>query len=174
MMSEGVSSLFTTLTVCGWKSACRLVSSVRCLFRTLQPILAREHGRIMLGSTCAERSPRPWRRLAGLASPFIDRHQHLRRVIEHTVAPAFAVRRAALWAESRGSPAEAFARQVAMYLAHVSFGLTLSEVGRLFARDRSTVAHACALIEDRRDAAPFDRSLDLLEGALRLASLRQS
>ena len=132
----------------------------------------------MLGSTCAEHAPRPWRRLGSLAHPFADkltdRHRHLRRVIEHTVAPAFAVRHAALWAATRGSPAEAFARQVAMYLAHVGFGLNLSEVGRLFARDRSTVAHACALIEDRRDAAPLDRSLDLLEGALRLVALRQS
>jgi hypothetical protein len=141
----------------------------------------------MLGSTRAEHAPRSWRRLASLAHPFTDRpftdrptdrptdrHWHLRRAIEHTVAPAFAVRRAALWAATRGSPAEAFARQVAMYLAHVGFGLNLSEVGRLFARDRSTVAHACALIEDRRDAAPLDRSLDLLEGALHLVALRQS
>jgi hypothetical protein len=44
----------------------------------------------------------------------------------------------------------------------------------VFARDRTTVAHACARIEDRRDAAPFDRALDLLEGALRLVSQRPS
>jgi chromosomal replication initiation ATPase DnaA len=88
------------------------------------------------------------------------------------VAPAFAVPRAALWAEKRGAPVEAFARQVAMYLAHVALGLNLTEVARLFDRDRSTVAHACALIEDRRDAAPFDSALDLLEGALRLVAAR--
>ena len=60
-------------------------------------------------------------------------------------------------------------RQVAMYLAHIGCGLTLTEVGRLFARDRTTVAHACGLIEDLRDAAPFDRTLELLEYAMRLS-----
>lgn len=131
----------------------------------------------MLGSDCAEHSPHPWRRLDGSAPPLdrlTDPRRHLRRIIESTVAPAFAVPREALWAGTRGAPSEAFARQVAMYLAHVGFGLNLSEVARLFVRDRTTVAHACALVEDRRDAAPFDRSLDLLEGALRLVSQRQS
>jgi chromosomal replication initiation ATPase DnaA len=98
----------------------------------------------------------------------------LRRILEHIVPPAFAVAAAALWSPTRGSPHEAFARQVAMYLAHVGLGLSLSEVARLFARDRSTVAHGCALVEDRRDAAPFDRALDILEGALRLASRRMA
>jgi hypothetical protein len=37
----------------------------------------------------------------------------------------------------------------------------------VFARDRTTVAHACGLVEDRRDDPAFDRSLDLLEGVLR-------
>jgi chromosomal replication initiation ATPase DnaA len=61
-----------------------------------------------------------------------------------------------------------------MYLAHVAYGLTHTEIGRLFARSRKTVAHACALIEDRREEAPFDRSLDLLEGVMHLMSRRQT
>jgi chromosomal replication initiation ATPase DnaA len=132
----------------------------------------------MLGSICADPAPRPTRQPGGCAPsfphPLADRRRHLRRLIEHTVAPAFAVRHAALWARTRGSAPEAFARQAAMYLAHVGFGLSLSEVGRLFGRDRRTVAHACALIEDQRDAAAFDRALDLLEGALHLLAQRQS
>jgi chromosomal replication initiation ATPase DnaA len=126
----------------------------------------------MLGSTCGAHLSRALRRPGGLAPSSTD--QHLRRIIEHIVVPAFAVGRTALWAGTRGRPAEAFARQVAMYLAHVGLGLSLSAVARLFARDRTTVAHACALVEDRRDSAPFDRSLDLLEGAMRLVSRRQS
>ena len=39
--------------------------------------------------------------------------------------------------------------------------------GAMFARDRTTVAHACCRIEDLRDDPSFDRSLDLLEGVLR-------
>lgn len=68
---------------------------------------------------------------------------------------------------SRGRARVALARQVAMYLSHVGFGLSLTEVGRLFERDRTTVAHACSVIEDRRDDATFDRTLELLEWASR-------
>jgi hypothetical protein len=45
---------------------------------------------------------------------------------------------------------DVFARQVAMYLAHVSFGLTLTQTGALFARDRTTVAYGCGVVELRR------------------------
>jgi chromosomal replication initiation ATPase DnaA len=53
-----------------------------------------------------------------------------------------------------------------MYLAHVHFGLTLSQVGRNFGRDRTTVAHACARIEDSRDDPTVDTVLSCLESAL--------
>ena len=69
--------------------------------------------------------------------------------------------------------AAAFARQIAMYLAHVGFGLSMAEIGRAFGRDRTTVVHACHLIEDRRDEMRFDHLLDHLEQAaiaLRIAS----
>jgi chromosomal replication initiation ATPase DnaA len=52
-----------------------------------------------------------------------------------------------------------------MYLAHVAFGLSLSEVGRAFGRDRTTAAHACRLIEERRDDPEVDAILSPLEGA---------
>jgi hypothetical protein len=64
------------------------------------------------------------------------------------------------------SPGVAFARQVSMYLAHVGCGLSLTDVGILFARDRSTVAHACCVVEDRRDDPEFDSRLDHLERAI--------
>jgi chromosomal replication initiation ATPase DnaA len=126
----------------------------------------------MLGSPRADLAPRSQRRPCGSA-PFVI-EQHLRHIIEHAVAPPFAVAQTALWRPTRGSPAEAFARQVAMYLAHVGLGLNFTAVARLFGRDRRTVAHACALVEDRRDAAALDRVLDLLEGALRLLAQRQA
>lgn len=67
--------------------------------------------------------------------------------------------------QDRRSRASAFARQVAMYLAHVGFGLSMAEVGKAFGRDRTTVVHACHLIEDRRDERRFDDLLDHLEQA---------
>ena len=50
-------------------------------------------------------------------------------------------------------------RQIAMYVTHVTLGITMQEVGRGFARDRTTVRHACHLIEDLRDDEDFDRAV---------------
>jgi chromosomal replication initiation ATPase DnaA len=55
-----------------------------------------------------------------------------------------------------------------MYLAHVACGLSLTEVGELFERDRTTVAHACIVIERRRDNGSFDAALVLLEDIVRI------
>jgi chromosomal replication initiation ATPase DnaA len=89
-----------------------------------------------------------------------------REAIEHAVVQVFGVASKDLSRATRGRAQVALARQVAMYLAHVGCGLTLTETGRLFARDRTTVAHACGVIEDRRDDPIFDRALDLLEWAV--------
>ena len=98
-------------------------------------------------------------------------HALARHVLEQTVARAFTVRAVDLWSGTRGRSRVALARQVAMYLAHVAWGLSLTEVGHLFARDRTTAAHACVQVEDLRDDADFDRCIDLLEGVLRALSL---
>lgn len=86
-----------------------------------------------------------------------------RLVIEQTVAQVFGVEGVDLRRATRGRAKVARARQVAMYLAHVACGMSLSEVGRTFARDRTTVSHACGVIEDGRDDPTFDRVLELLE-----------
>ena len=57
-------------------------------------------------------------------------------------------------------------RQTAMYLAHVTFGLSFSEIGRLFGRDPTTVAHACHVVEDLRDDPAMDRALAVIEATL--------
>jgi len=129
----------------------------------------------MLVSTPASRRPcslpPPFPPLPRVQPPRPGDHR-LRSVLEQAVVPAFSIGPDRLWVQTRGSPSAAFARQVAMYLAHVGCGLTLTEVGHLFARDRTTVAHACIVIEDRRDEVPFDRALDLLEGAVGLLAPR--
>lgn len=67
----------------------------------------------------------------------------------------------------RGSAAAALARHVAMYLCHVAFALSLARVAAAFGRDRSTVAHACHSIEDRREQPQFDRLMNSLEAMVR-------
>lgn len=63
-------------------------------------------------------------------------------------------------------------RQIGMYIAHVTLALTMSEVGRAFGRDRSTVNHACHLIEDMREELEFDRIIQTIENIVRTAFVR--
>ncbi len=71
--------------------------------------------------------------------------------------------------QRRGSAGVAFARQVAVYLCHTGFELSLSRVAAAFERDRSTVAHACHAIEDRREEPHFELWIGALETMLREA-----
>lgn len=57
----------------------------------------------------------------------------------------------------------AFARHVAMYVAYVGFGMSLARVAAAFGRDKSTIAYACKMMEDRRDEPSFDRWMEALE-----------
>ena len=54
-------------------------------------------------------------------------------------------------------------RQVAMYVAHVILRLNMTDIGRAFGRDRTTVIYACHLIEDLRDDDDFDRIITMTE-----------
>ena len=50
-----------------------------------------------------------------------------------------------------------------MYLGHVACRLRLTAVGRVFERERSTAAHACKRVEDRREDKDFDAALQMME-----------
>lgn len=88
------------------------------------------------------------------------------RLAEVATVAAARIPLTGLRAANRGRKPVALARQTAMYLAHVAFGLNLSRVGICFGRDRTTVRHACALIEDRRDDPGLEFGLTALEAAL--------
>ena len=68
--------------------------------------------------------------------------------------------------QDRGKADVALARQLAMYLMHTHYSRIYSEVGRFFGRDRTTVSHACALIEEMREEAAFDEHVARLEAIL--------
>ena len=91
----------------------------------------------------------------------------LKEIVETTVAKVFGVDLTQLQAESRGQAQVALARQVAMYLMHCAFSISLTDLGHIFCRDRTTVRHACKIIEDRRDEATFDYILNSLENIVR-------
>jgi len=108
--------------------------------------------------TLLEASDHPWRR-----PPPSANQRDLRRLLEDAAAVVFDVPLEELRASSRRAAEVAFARQSAMYLAHVVLGMRYSEIGRLFGRDRTTAAHACRTVEDRRDDPLIDLQLEVLE-----------
>ncbi|WP_256120822.1 helix-turn-helix domain-containing protein [Shinella lacus] len=54
-------------------------------------------------------------------------------------------------------------RQIAMYVCHVVLSLSLSDIGAAYGRDRTTVGHACNVVEDRRDDMAFDAFVSAIE-----------
>ena len=54
-------------------------------------------------------------------------------------------------------------RQIAMYLSHVVLSVPYRTIGVAFARDRTTVVHACSVIEDRRDDRDYDHFVECCE-----------
>lgn len=84
----------------------------------------------------------------------------------NVVALATRTERKLLLQPSRGEAHVSLARQVAMYLIHVTLGINQSKIGEVFGREKSTVGHAVRHIEDLRDCSGFDHWLEKLDGAL--------
>lgn len=82
------------------------------------------------------------------------------------VAYALGLKAEAVLAAERGNPVHARARHMAMYLTHTACGMSLARVARAFGRDRSTVSHACRIIEDYREDADFDIWIEQLSAGL--------
>lgn len=58
-------------------------------------------------------------------------------------------------------------RQIAMYLSHVVLSVPYQSVATAFGRDRTTVMHACSVVEDRRDDAAYDRFVEQCERCIK-------
>lgn len=95
------------------------------------------------------------------------------KLVVRTVAGETGVSYCDFFAPSRMRLHTAGARQLAMYLCHVLLGLTMTQVGQFFGRDRTTVAYACAQVEDMRDdGGDYDRRLVVLEERIEAARYR--
>ncbi|MGH6763065.1 MAG: helix-turn-helix domain-containing protein [Phyllobacterium sp.] len=77
-----------------------------------------------------------------------------------------------LRAPGRGNRAVARVRQIGMYTAHVVLQLPMAEVGRAFGRDRSTVTHACHLVEDLREDRDFEEIVSAVERVVKTVLAR--
>jgi hypothetical protein len=89
---------------------------------------------------------------------------------EQAFALAAAVSRAPRAALSGRNRARRYvrARRLALHLAHVGLGVSLTAASAALSRHRAAARRACALTEDARDSLRWDRALDALERALRL------
>ena len=85
------------------------------------------------------------------------------------VAAMFSVSSKELRAHGRTSHDVCRVRQIAMYVAHVVLELKMSEVGKGFGRDRTTVVYACHMIEDLREDEDFERVVSTVERVMRAA-----
>lgn len=87
-------------------------------------------------------------------------------LVAHLVGYALGLRSIDIMARDRGTRTVAKGRQLAMYLAHVSLGWSIARVANAFERDRSTVAHACQIVEHKRDEPAFDQWMSEMEDSL--------
>jgi chromosomal replication initiation ATPase DnaA len=106
------------------------------------------------------------RNTAFAETPEALRRRQARLAIDLAISNVFGIEAESLCHGTRGVRDIAEARQVAMYLAHVCCRMSLTEVGAMFGRDRTTVSHACLKVEFKRDDPNFDRALDVLGWAL--------
>lgn len=54
-------------------------------------------------------------------------------------------------------------RQIAMYVCHVVLQLSMTDIADAYGRDRTTVGHACKVIEDLRDDRAYDEFVSSIE-----------
>lgn len=109
----------------------------------------------------------PMQRRTEPSSTMRQASERLIGLIQSIVSSVYAVELQALLAPSRGLSRVAHARQVGMYLSHVVCRIGLTEIGRAYGRDRTTVRYACGAVEDRRDDPDFDLTIELIAGIFR-------
>ncbi len=111
---------------------------------------------------------RPWRIASGIAftSGLLSKEEIALELCEAMIdisAALFNVSSKEMRKPGRSTLDVARVRQIAMYICHVVLRLSMIDIGKAFGRDRTTVIHACHLIEDLRDDEDFDRIISMAE-----------
>ena len=135
-----------------------------CSWLKLRPVAA-DYGTGIIFSDCRRRSICNMRKIED-ASCTVPYREAVCALCVKTVSMALDVPLHNVHANGRCHAEAALARQIAMYLCHTIFSLLLTEIGLYFRRDRTTVAYACSLVEDKRDEMSFDIMLEQLESLL--------
>ena len=105
---------------------------------------------------------------AGNKAPHVVMQNDLNALalVDELVSRTYRLPRSALHAGTRCRKSVAFARQVAMYLCHVCLSYPLKDIAEYYQRDRTTVAYACRVVEDRREEEETELLINSLESAL--------
>ena len=111
-------------------------------------------------------------RMIPRGGPRRDEVREICEAMQDILAACFSVSGRELRAQGRTRAEICRVRQIGMYVAHVIAGLSMYEVGLGFQRDRSTVAHACHLVEDLRDDPDFERAILMIERIAEAAFVR--
>ena len=94
--------------------------------------------------------------------------------VNQMVASTFELPSERLLCYNRGNARATRARQISIYLMHTALSFSLLKISRIYNKDRTTIGHACRVIEDLRDTPSFDdRILELektISTVLKLAS----
>ena len=88
--------------------------------------------------------------------------------VNRMVAAAFSISSDQLLGRDRGNRRTIRARQIAMYLLRTSLSMRLCRIAEVYGRDRTTIAHACSVVEDLRDRPDFDSRMMELEKTLEM------
>jgi Bacterial dnaA protein helix-turn-helix len=114
---------------------------------------------------------RGWRRLPH-GGPRHDEVREICEGVQDILSACFSVPGRDIRALERCRTEISRIRQIGMYVAHVIAGLTMYEVGIGFQRDRTTVAHACHVVEDLRDEPEFEHVIHMVERIVEIAFVR--
>lgn len=111
---------------------------------------------------------------AGIASITKSGDKLLATFVNQMAASAFELTSERLLRVDRGNARATRARQISIYLMHTVLSFPLIKIARIYKKDRTTIGHACRVIEDLRDNPAFDdRILELeetVQTVLKLAS----
>jgi chromosomal replication initiation ATPase DnaA len=98
-----------------------------------------------------------------------DRRAEACEAVIDITAALFNVSGRDLRGPGRNGQETARVRQIAMYLCNTTLGVNLTETGRVFGRDRTTIGHGVQLIEALRDDREFDRIIEQCERVVNAA-----
>jgi chromosomal replication initiation ATPase DnaA len=78
-------------------------------------------------------------------------------------AETWQIYRPLIFLPTRCSPNVVAARQMSQYLAHVSAGVSISALARIYNRHMTTITFGLQKIEDMRDEESFEKLVQVLE-----------